>query len=256
VDEIWAGSRYQEAAYVAAGAVPVRHMPMAVTVDATAGRSRADFGLPADRFLFVFSFDLLSGPARKNPEGCIEAFRRAFPRGDEPAGLVLKAMRADAAPEAWADLRSRAAADPRIRLLAGTLARGELLDLYRACDGYLSLHRSEGFGRGMAEAMLLGKPVICTGYSGNTDFATPETAALVRHGLRPVAGNEYPWGSGQNWAEPDLDDAAAWMRRIATDAALCGRLAEAGRRAVATSSAPVVVGRRYREALLASGARP
>lgn len=249
VDEVWASSRYTYQAYVGSSPKPVRHVPMAVTVDDTAGLGRRDFGLPEGRFLFVFSFDVLSSFARKNPQACVRAFRAAFPLGTEPVGLVVKAMRAAPETEAWQALLAEAEADPRIAIIARTLGRGEVLDLYRACDGFLSLHRAEGFGRGIAEAMMLGKPVVVTGYSGNMDFTTPGTAALVDHALRPLAPDDYPFGEGQVWAEPDAAHAAWWMRRLSEDDALRRRLARQGELLTAATYAPAAVGAEYAELL-------
>ncbi len=249
VDEVWASSRYAYQAFVASSPKPVRHMPMAVTVEATAGRSRQDFGLPEGHFLFVFSFDFLSSLERKNPQACVEAFRQAFPRGDEPVGLVVKAMRAAPDNPLWQALMAQTKTDGRIHVINETLSRGGVLDLYRACDCFVSLHRSEGFGRGIAEAMLQGKPVITTGYSGNMDFTTPGTAALVDHTLVALSEGDYPFGEGQHWAEPSVTHAAWWMQRLATQPKVVQRLADAGRQLATATYAPSRVGEQYRAVL-------
>jgi len=249
VDEVWASSRFAYNAYIASSSKPVRHLPMAVEVTPTAHKTRQDFGLPPGDFLFIFSFDFLSSVARKNPQACVTAFRRAFPRGDEPVGLVVKAMRASAENPLWQALLTAAQADPRIRIIARTLDRAELLDLYRACDCYVSLHRSEGFGRGLAEAMLLGKPVIATGYSGNLDFTVPGTAALVDHRFVTLGADDYPFGARQQWAEPDIGHAAQWMRQLATDVLMRHTLSRQGQLLAANTYAPAVVGKRYAQAL-------
>lgn len=249
VDEIWAFSRFTYEAYVKSSPVPVRHLPSAVTVDATADRTRFDFNLPADQFLFVFSFDFLSSLARKNPQACVQAFRTAFKHPNRSVGLVVKAMRASPENTLWQNLMAEAEADGRIIVISETLNRAELLDLYRACDCFVSLHRSEGFGRGIAEAMMLGKPVITTGYSGNMDFTVPATAALVNHHFCKVKKGEYPFGDGQEWAEPDPNHAAWWMRRLVNEAELAKRLAQAGQRLAAATFAPALVGANYAAAL-------
>lgn len=245
VDEVWASSRFTYEAFAKSCPKPVRHMPMAVTVDPTVGMVRRDFCLPEGRFLFVFSFDFLSSLARKNPQACVDAFRRAFPRGDEPVGLVVKVMRATEDNSVWEALLAEARQDGRIIIISGTLDRGALLDLYRACDCYVSLHRSEGFGRGIAEAMMLGKPVIATGHSGNMDFTLPGTAGVVDHRLRRVAENGYTFGGGQVWAEPDVEHAAWWMRRMASDQAMLERLARTAEMLTTNTYTPAVVGAAY-----------
>lgn len=245
VDEVWGASRFTAEAYRRSSPKPVRHMPMAVVADASAGLGRRDFRLPARRFLFAFSFDALSGYARKNPLACVAAFRAAFPQGSEPVGLVVKVMRARRGEPGWEAFREAARGDRRITVINRTLDRGAVLDLYRACDCFVSLHRAEGFGRGIAEAMLLGKPVIVTGWSGNMDFTTPETAALVEHRLVAVRDGDYPFAAGQSWADADTAHAAWWMRRIAGEPDLRARLAGQGRDAATKAYAPARVGALY-----------
>lgn len=249
VDEVWASSRYTYDAYTRSSPRPVRHMPMAVTVDATAGLQRRDFGLPKNKFLFVFSFDVLSGLARKNPQACVRAFQKAFPRGDEPVGLVVKAMRAVPGNPAWDTLLADTRADDRISIIARTLSRGQVLDLYRACDCFVSLHRAEGFGRWIAEAMMLGKAVITTGWSGNMDFTTAKTATLVGYELRPIGTGEYPFAAGLLWAEPDTNDAAQSMRAIANASQYGRQMVANSRECMSAKYDLPSVGERYAEAL-------
>lgn len=256
VDEVWASSRHCYGAYRNASARPLRQMPMAVTVDASAGMGRADFGLPSDRLLFVFAFDTLSSLARKNPIGCVRAFRLAFPQGTEPAALVIKTMRTIMDADAWAAVADEIGSDPRIIVIDDTLRRGAVLDLYRACDIFVSLHRAEGFGRGLVEAMLLGRPVIATGYSGNMDFTVPATAALVDYDLRPVLEGEYTYGAGGRWAEPDLEHAAWQMRRLAADYDYRSSLASTAQMLASRAYSPKAVGQRYRAELVRLGLSP
>src|SRR5262249_13816363 len=147
-------------------------MPMPVVPPAPApGADRAALGLP-DGFLFGFVFDYGSVAARKNPLGLVEAFRRAFPAGGDER-LVLKALGGDRHPDQHGALPGAAAGDPRIRVIDRHLPKPENDALIAALDCYVSLHRSEGFGLTIAEAMLLGTPVITTAYGGPMDFATP-----------------------------------------------------------------------------------
>lgn len=249
VDEVWASSRYAYQAFQHSAPVPVRHMPMAVTVEQSEGLSRADFKLPETDFLFVYGFDFLSYPSRKNPFAAIEAFKQAFPEGNEAVGLVIKVMRAEQRPDDWQALQAAMAEDPRIHTLADTLSRGALLDLYRACNAFVSLHRSEGFGRNIAEAMCLEKPVIVTGHSGNMDFTTPATAALVEHRMIPLGADDYPFGEGQHWADPSLEHAASQMARLVNDPGHAARLARNARQWVSSMCDPAVIGAEYRHVL-------
>ena len=245
IDELWAASRYTYDAFARSCPKPVRHVPSAVTVDTTEGAGRTSFGLPEGRFLFSFSFDALSSFARKNPMACVKAFKAAFPRGDEPVGLVVKAMRAPSDDPTWQTLLAQAARDRRIHVISETLTKARVLDLYRACDCFVSLHRAEGFGRGIAEAMMLGKPVIVTGYSGNLDFTTLATAALVDYRWAVLTAEDYPFGAGQSWAEPDVEHAAWWMRTLLAKPDIRSRFARLGQISAAQAYSPASVGAEY-----------
>jgi glycosyltransferase involved in cell wall biosynthesis len=100
-------------------------------------------------------------------------------------------------------------------LIAESLPREELLALYGCCDVFLSLHRSEGFGRGMAEALQLGVDVIATDFGGNTDFCSGPLAHPVRWRSAPIPRGAYPCADGHSWAEPDLEHAAELCRQVA-----------------------------------------
>jgi len=184
--------------------------------------SRARFGLPHDVVLFVSSFEPTSDPERKNPFAAIDAFQRAFP-DDSRANLVIKLNNAHTAGHKLlpilARLRARCTGDPRIRIIEETLDYSDVLCLYASCDVFVSLHRSEGFGFALLESMALGKPVIATAWSGNMAFMDHTNSCLVDYKLIPVAANEllYNWdllGRTATWADPDLEQATAWMRRL------------------------------------------
>jgi glycosyltransferase involved in cell wall biosynthesis len=162
--------------------------------------------------VFLFTFDMASLMARKNPLATVAAFRSAF-RRDEPADLVIKVARGSESP---ADLAALAAACETngVRLIDELMPRSDLLALMAACDCYVSLHRSEGLGLGMAETMLLGKPVIATAYSGNLDFMTPATGYLVSYERVPIPETVTQYPRGSHWAEPSVEQAAELMRRV------------------------------------------
>ena len=218
VDEIWAPSQFIHDAFAESTPVPVLHMPYPVEIPKEYRRwRRQDFGLPESRFLFHFSFDFLSYPHRKNPWACINAFQRAFDTGREPVGLVVKTMRAHRRSPAWRRLQAMALDDPRIVLINQTMSRDQVIGLMAVTDAYVSLHRSEGFGRGMAEAMLLERPVIATNYSGNTDFLSRETGFPVDFRMVSVRPGHYPGAKGQHWADADVEHASQQMRRVFED---------------------------------------
>jgi hypothetical protein len=215
VDEIWGISSHTAQAYRSSCPHPVITMGLPVVLPEAGTETRQDFGLPPKAFLFYFSYDINSKTVRKNPEGLIKAFQMAFPnRQDDSVGLVLKVSHADTPCAEYARLRTITAADSRIHWIDTTLRRPQVIALYRSCDCFVSLHRAEGFGRCIAEALLLGKQVITTGFSGNMDFCHEPRVALVRHRMRVVHPREYFWADGQVWADPDLDHAAELMREI------------------------------------------
>jgi len=214
VDEIWGISSYAAKSYHAFSG-PVHRMGIPVSVGNIASMDRSDFRLPSKAYLYHFSFDLHSKTARKNPFGLIRAFQAAFPMETcRDVGLVLKVNHAKLLHPDSFRLRWIASRDPRIHLMEKAMRRPEVLALMQSCDCYVSLHRSEGFGRGIAEALLLQKQVIATGWSGNTDFCQEPRVAEVRHTMVPVKKGEYFHGEGQQWAQPDLTHAAELMREI------------------------------------------
>jgi glycosyltransferase involved in cell wall biosynthesis len=232
-DEVWAPTRFIAEAFRSVVKCPVRPMLPGVSLPTVTPLPRSHFGLPEDRFLFLFNFDMGSVMARKNPLAAIDAFRRAF-HADDRAHFAIKVSRGESRPDDYRRLR-QAAADAGVTLINRVLPRSELLALLNTADCYVSLHRSEGLGLGMAESMLMGKPVIATGYSGNMDFMTPDTAKLVPYRLIPIesestVNNPYP--KGCLWADADVDAAAAMMRELA-NAPPAAR--ELGRRAQASA---------------------
>lgn len=218
VDEVWVSSRYIYNALAPVSNVPVLIMPLAVEIGEVTALTRQDFNLPQNTYLFCFSFDLNSSIHRKNPRACLKAFHKAFPidrPADRKVGLVIKCHKPQKTNPLWGSLKTAAAQDKRIHIIEETLSRQDLLALYKNCDCYLSLHRAEGFGRGIAETLLLGLDVIATSYSGNVDFCRDNPHAhLARYSLIPVRKGEYPYGKGQVWADPDIDHAAEIMKSL------------------------------------------
>ena len=218
-------------------------MPPVVNVGEEPSFGRDHFGMVLNRFYFMFSFDYYSSPYRKNPIGALEAFQRAFPKKDENVGLIIKSMgKLGRYSEVTAALRKATAADPRIIVFEKSMTRAEIIGLIRSCDAYISLHRSEGFGMGMAEAMNFGRIVIGTDYSGSTDFLTPETGFPIKFALRPVAVHEYPWSNKQFWAEPDISSAAATMQLILRSPDIARERADAGQKIVRQKYGAIQVG--------------
>ena len=215
-DELWAPSAFIAEALRARVDKPIYHLPTACEVDLSSLLPRRYFGIPESAYAFVFFFDFRSYATRKNPRAVIEAFRKL--RESRPSVnlcLVVKVTGSEADPAALAALQEEVRPfRNQILLIDGTSTDNEIKNLVRCCDCFVSLHRSEGFGRGLAEAMYLAKPVIATGYSGNMDFMDADSALLVDYRLVPVAEGEYPHSAGQLWADADVDQAADHMKKL------------------------------------------
>lgn len=222
------------------GVTEVEVLPLPLRLDAPRAGARARWGIPEDAFLLVASFELASDVARKNPWAVLEAFARAFPR-DRDVRLVLKLNNSTLQPELAAPRRRlwAAASDPRIRIVEETLSYAEVLGLYAAADAYVSLHRAEGVGLGLLEAMALGTPVVATAWSGSLDYTSEANALLVPFELVPVrAETQRAYASdriarGARWAEPDVGAAAACLRRLRAEPELGRRLGARAARDVA-----------------------
>lgn len=262
VDEIMVASHFVEQAFVRATNKPVTRVSMPLGPQPDSGLQRADFGLEAECFTFLATFDFNSWVVRKNPSAVLAAFKEAFADGRQDVRLLIKSSNGFRHPQPFGELLREAGTDPRIIIRDDVIDRAHVNALQRCCDAYVSLHRAEGFGLGLAECMAMGKPVIATGWSGNLDFMDEDCAALVRYTLVPVKDGEYPHPQGQRWAAPDIAHAAQWMRQLADDPAAARALGERGRQRVQTALSPHAVARqlvervRLIEASAAPGAGP
>lgn len=208
---------------------PLRPIDLEIP-DRTAVRKR--FGIGDDAFVVLFTFDFGSF-ARKNPCGAMRAFARAF-QGDGAARLVFKTMGAKAHPGEVALLRNLSlelGIASRFVLITEYLPHEVLYGLTASCDVYMSLHRGEGFGIGMAEAMLFGKPVVATDWSANTEFCRPGASFPVPYRLVRVEANEY-FACMKEWADPDIEAAARALLTCRMNSALAREVGERGRRLV------------------------
>lgn len=218
VDEVWVGSEFMRETFLKVSPKSVFKFRLPVlTPQIDPSLSRADLGLP-DKFVFLFSFDFLSVLERKNPVALIEAFTKAFSNGEGPV-LVIKTINGDKRPLEMEKLRYASRGRPDIKLMDGYLSQIENNTFTALSDSYVSLHRSEGFGLTMAEAMALGKPTIATAYSGNLEFMTAENSYLCPFRRCKVGLEREPYPSESHWSCPDVDAAAGLMRRVFEDPA-------------------------------------
>jgi glycosyltransferase involved in cell wall biosynthesis len=215
-DEVWAPSAFIRDTLTQAVKIPVTSLPMATAVDFAAFLDRKAFGIPENSFAFLTFFDGRSYVERKNPHAVVACFRRvAAARPFARTCLVIKLHGGENAPEGVKNfLAGLEDLGERVVVLNEAMPEEKVHNLIRCCDAFVSLHRSEGFGLGIAEAMFLGKPAIATAWSGNMTFMTAENSYPIAYALVPVPENAYPHWEIQEWAEPDADEAAAVMLRL------------------------------------------
>jgi glycosyltransferase involved in cell wall biosynthesis len=247
VDEVWAATAFTAEALNACHQKPVFTVPIPLPVprvDPSITRARLDM---PDGFVFLFCFDFLSVAARKNPIGVIDAFRLAF-RPNEGPRLLIKSINGHMAVGELEALRAAAAGSEDIRVVDRALSAAERDALIAQCDCYVSLHRSEGLGLTLAEAMALGKPVIGTAYSGNLSFMTERNSFLVDYTTGHTPEGCHPYPAGVPWAEPNLFAAAGAMRFVFDRPDMARRRAERGLQDILTlhsaaACAPVLAAR-------------
>jgi glycosyltransferase involved in cell wall biosynthesis len=247
VDEVWVATRHVLAAIAPLTNKPVRHMPIPLVAPQPSDRNRSSFGL-SDAYTFLFTFDFDSVMARKYPLGTIRAFERAFPEASS-ALLILKSVNAGRWPSEAELIRCAIADRPDIVLMDGYLTAADQAALVAACDCYVSLHRAEGLGLTLADAMALGKSVIATDYSGNIDFMNEHNSFPVpfTYTTVPVGTPAYP--AGARWAEPDVDEAARLMKLVAEDPDVGRRIGAQARHDILSNWSVDTVGARMRDRL-------
>lgn len=236
LDEVWGISGFTAAALSRSLAKPVRAFPLPVVVPEVRPCTRAELGMP-EGFLFLFCFDYDSVFRRKNPLAVVAAFRQAF--ADRPeAVLYIKTTNAGRHAPEDEELRTAAAGRPNIVIRDGYVSSDDYFSMLDACDCYVSLHRSEGFGLTVAEAMALGKPVICTAYSSTLEFANESNSFLVPARLTEVGDGAPPYPPRSRWAEPDVAAAAQQMARVYADPGVAAAVGARARADIRTLHSP------------------
>ncbi|HEX8270176.1 MAG TPA: glycosyltransferase [Flavobacterium sp.] len=211
-DEIWTASAYCQKAFAARLKIPIVCIPHVAATDFVADQEKPPVDIAADKFVFLNIFDFGSLIERKNTLGLISAFELAFGSSNPAVLLLIKSSSADSYPDDKKLIADRIASSSNIRLIDEMFAREDLLRLINRCQCYVSLHRSEGFGLNLADAMAMGKPVIATGYSGNLEFMNVNNSLLVKYKLTLLETALHPFPKNTSWATADVEHAAALMK--------------------------------------------
>lgn len=215
-DEVWTPSEFVSDAVRTVTDKPVYTVPYAMNEPGTLDKCDRDyFGIPSDKFLYLMSYDGLSNSDRKNPEAAIAAYREAFPTEIPDVGLIIKATHAGEAE--MAHLRRLMDGYENVYILTDSYSKEEFNSLIKCADAHISLHRSEGFGLVMAEAMFLGTPTVATNWSANAEFMSEDACCMVPVKIIEIEKETPPYHKGNHWADPDVHVAAEYIRRLHED---------------------------------------
>ncbi|KZE70493.1 glycosyl transferase family 1 [Paenibacillus elgii] len=249
VDEVWVPSTFVADSISFKSPVPVVRIPHCIRVDISSLRDREYFQLPKDPFLFLSMYDAHSYQARKNPMAAIRAFQEAFGANDQRVGLVVKVNNSRSTPGELSELERLVSGYRNIYLLQETYSRNDVNALLSVIDCFVSMHRSEGFGLGLAEAMYLGKAVIATNWSSNTDFMNLGNSCLVDYKLIQLGQDYGPYKAYQYWADPDIQSAADYMRRLVEYPEYYHEIATRGQETIREQYSPEIIGNLIRKRL-------
>lgn len=232
VNEIWTPSEFVKNAFEKVSPVPVYCLPYGIQTKKNDALTRKDFGIPEDKFVYLCLYDPKSSVERKNPQAVIKAFKKAFKGNDENVFLVIKMIKGTQ--ENIDELENELKEISNYKIINDLLPQDDLYSLISLCDVYVSLHRSEGFGLVMAEAMSLGTVCIATNYSANIDFMNKENSLLVDYKMVPVGiKNHYLYGEKDLWADADVEQASKYMMKLYEDKELYNKLKENAQKYIA-----------------------
>jgi glycosyltransferase involved in cell wall biosynthesis len=212
LNEIWTPSEFISNSIRKKTDLPVKTIPYSVNADILKLYDRSYFKLPQDQFLFLTMYDHNSIVERKNPHGVYEAYKKAFSKANKSVGLAVKIINANK--EDLKLIQSSLEGYDNIYVITETLDRDQVNSLIKCADVLVSLHRAEGFGLVLAEAMLLGTPTIATNWSSNTEFMNEDVACLVNYSLTTIEKDAGVFKKGNRWADPDITQASEYMKKL------------------------------------------
>ncbi len=248
IDELWVASDFNAEIFrKISDGKPVTVVPCSISAAADMTLTRDDFGVPKDKFAFLTMYDVRSSQDRKNPKGSVDAFIKAF--GDrEDVVLVLKLNLSYYSEEAE-EVERLIEGHSNIMLLVGNYSKQKINALVKLCDAFLSLHRSEGYGLGPAEAMYFGRPAVLTNWSGNTQYMTQDNCCPVDYEIVEIENDWGPYKKGWHWAEPNTDDAAEKMRRLVDDKEYYKNISQNAEKTIRSQFSSKVIGETARARL-------
>lgn len=224
LDEVWTPSEFISKAVRKKTDKPVYTVPYCIEVCTDEKWTRKEFLLPEDKFLFLIMYDANSISERKNPKAAIRAYKEAFHKNETGVGLVIKAS--SLTKEEKSKLENELRGISNFYFITETMEKSKVNSLIQCVDCVVSLHRAEGFGLVLAEAMYLGIPAIATNWSSNTEFMNAETACMVDYKLVKLDKDYGLFKKGQRWADADVHQAAEYMKRLYTDRDYYEKLSE------------------------------
>ena len=238
LDEIWTPSQFCRDVIASKVGIPVEVMPLNVEPEIEVNTGRKELGLPEVGFLFLCVADFYSVAERKNPLAVLEAFKRAFGRKPNNIHLVLKINNSLHRPDIMNIIKQYEEEISSMMIINSYLDRPRFNALTNCCDCLVSLHRSEGFGLTLAEAMYMGKPVVATGWSGNMDFMSAENSVPIKYKLIELEKDFPPYREGSSWADPDIDHAAEAMLHVSSDPQFALSIGSRAREDIRTKFSP------------------
>jgi len=247
-DEIWTKSEFVRDAIAKVSPLPTYNIPNTVYIDKEINPDRRMFNLRDDVFIFLFAFDYFSVFQRKNPLAVIEAFKKAF--GDSrDVMLIIKSINAEPYQKEYKATLDASQNNNNIVIWNRSMSWYEMLTLTKSVDCFVSLHRSEGFGQGLAEAMLLGVPVMATAYSGNMEFMNHENSWLVDYEIVDIKEDHFPYTKGNVWADADTDHAAEVMKEIYSNKDLATKKAKIAKKYIEDNYSHKAIGKMIKKRL-------